>query len=81
MMKNLKVKIQAYGHSAEVVIHALDSAEGVENAILDKIGQNEIKFTPDGFLHKKLCYITYEEVANEPQSHQGPIHEKKVVGA
>jgi|TARA_R110002051_G_scaffold34242_1_gene76248 hypothetical protein len=55
---------------------AEDSAESVEQSILDKLGKNEIKFESDGFTSKKGKWITYEEVINDTRT----IQTKKVLG-
>jgi hypothetical protein len=44
MTKLFQVKIRAYGHKADFDIEAEDSAESIELAILDKIGQNRVIF-------------------------------------
>jgi hypothetical protein len=39
MIKKFRVQIKAYQHKAEFDIEALDTAIGIEHAILDKIGR------------------------------------------
>jgi len=75
-MKNFRVQILAYGYSADFNISAEDSAEGIENSILDKLGKNEVKFEKNGFTVKTGKWITYEEVTNDPR----PVHYEKVLG-
>ena len=77
MIKQFLVKISAYGYKAETTIEALDTADSVENAILDKIGKKDIKFTPDG-TSSRVCHLTYEEIVNGEQSHQGSLQDKKI---
>jgi len=36
-MKNFRVQILAYGHSADFNVSAEDTAEGIEKSILDKL--------------------------------------------
>ena len=69
MTKIFKVKIRAYGHMADFNIEAEDSAESIENAILDKIGKNGIllKDSMRSF-SKDKCWITYEEVVDDISS-------------
>ena len=75
-MKNFRVQIHAYGHTADFTISAEDTAEGIEKSILDKLGENEVKFESDGFTSKKGKWITYEEVTNDRR----PIHYETVLG-
>ena len=75
-MKNFRVQILAYGYSADFNVSAEDTAEGIEKAILDKLGQNEVKFEKNGFTSKTGKWITYEEVTNDPR----PIHYEEVLG-
>jgi len=73
-MKNFRVQIHAYGHSADFNISAEDTALGIEKSILDKLGKNEVKFEKDGFTRGK--WITYEEVRNDGR----PVHYETVLG-
>jgi len=75
-MKNFRVQILAYGHTADFNITADDTAQGIEKSILDKLGKNEVKFESDGFTSKKGKWITYEEVSNDRR----PIHYETVLG-
>jgi len=75
-MKNFRVQIHAYGHTADFNITAEDTAQGIEKSILDKLGENEVKFEKDGFTSKTGKWITYEEVSNDRR----PIHYKTVLG-
>jgi len=75
-MKNFRVQIHAYGHTADFNITAEDTAVGIEKSILDKLGKNEVKFESNGFTRKDRKWITYEEVTNDPR----PVHTKEVLG-
>jgi len=75
-MKNFRVQIHAYGHTADFNILAEDTAQGIEKSILDKLGKNEVKFESNGFTRKDRKWITYEEVTNDPR----PIYTKEVLG-
>ena len=75
-MKNFRVQIHAYGHTADFNITAEDTATGIEKSILDKLGKNEVKFESNGFTRKDRKWITYEEVSNDRR----PIHYKEVLG-
>ena len=75
-MKNFRVQIHAYGHTADFNISAEDTAQGIEKSILDKLGKNEVKFESNGFTRKDRKWITYEEVTNDRR----PIHYETVLG-
>ena len=78
MTKKFNVKIRAYGHMADFNIEAEDSAESIEQAILDKIGQNRVIFkNSNRMFSTSKCWITYEEVVDDISSR--PLHEEKVV--
>ena len=78
MMKKFRVQIKAYQYKADFDIEALDSAEGIEHAILDKIGKKDISFVEDRHLQKGKCFLTYEEIVNGIQSHQGSLLQEKI---
>ena len=75
-MKNFRVQIHAYGHTADFNITAEDTAQGIEKSILDKLGKNEVKFESNGFTRKDRKWITYEEVTNDRR----PIQYETVLG-
>ena len=75
-MKNFRVQIHAYGHTADFNIIAEDTATGIEKSILDKLGKNEVKLEKDGFTSKKGKWITYEEVSDDRR----PLHYETVLG-
>ena len=75
-MKKFLIKIRYHGYSADCNVTCEDSAIGIEKAILDKLGKNEVKFEKNGFTSKSGKWITYEEVINDPR----PIHTKEVLG-
>ena len=77
MTKLFQVKIRAYGHMADFNIEAEDSAESIEQAILDKIGKKDIllKDSMRSFTKAK-CWITYEEVVDDISSK--PLQTEKV---
>jgi len=77
MMKQFLVKINAYGYKTNFNIDAIDTPKSIESAILDKIGKKDIKFTPDG-TSLRVCHLTYEEIVNGEQSHQGSLQNKKI---
>ena len=75
-MKNFRVQIRYYGYYADFNVSAEDTAEGIEKAILDKLGKNEVLFESDGFTSKTGKWITYEEVTNDRR----PIQYETVLG-
>ena len=76
-MKKLRVQIYAYQHHADFIIESEDSVEDVEKAILDKLGENVIKWENLGTSYdNKVNRITYEEVIDDTR----PIQTKKVLG-
>ena len=77
MTKLFQVKIRAYGHMANFNIEAEDSAESIEQAILDKIGKKGIllKDSMRSFAKDK-CWITYEEVVDD-KSRSSSLHKEE----
>jgi hypothetical protein len=76
-MKKLLINIWAYSHHAKFQILANDTAKDVENAILDKLGENSIKWEYLGNNYSnEINRITYEEVIDDTR----PIQSKKVLG-
>jgi len=78
MIKLFNIKLRAYGYVADFNINAEDKAESIENAILDKIGQNGVLLKDsDRAFSKSKCWITYEEVVDG--SSTKPLQEEKVI--
>ena len=75
-MKDFKIIIIAYGYRTSFIIKAEDSSESIENAIVDKLGENSVKWDTTGFYDKGRKWITYEEVIDD----RGPIQTKEVLG-
>ena len=75
-MKKFLINIWAYYHHAKFEILAEDNAESVELAILDKLGENSIKWEDLGNNYSEFNRITFEEVINDTR----PIQSKKVLG-
>ena len=61
-MKNFRVQIRAYGYYADFDLESEDTSEAFENALVDKLGKNDIKWEKDGFHDPLKTWITYEEV-------------------
>jgi len=76
-MKKFLVQIHAYDYYAKFEILAHDTRESIEQSILDKVGQKDVKWEKDGFSDSsRRKWITYEEVINDSR----PIHYKTVLG-
>jgi len=76
-MKNFLVNIWAYDHHARFEVLSEDDPQSLENAILDKLGENVIKWENLGISYdNKVNRITYEEVIDDTR----PIQTKKVLG-
>ena len=76
-MKKFRIQIRAYDYAADFQISAEDNAVDIEKAILDKLGQNTVKWEKDGFSDSlRSKWITYEEVINDSR----PIHYETVLG-
>ena len=77
-MKKTLINIWAYDHHAVFSIkHDEDTAESVEKAILDKLGEKSIKWEYLGNnYNNEINRITYEEVIDDTR----PIQSKKVLG-
>jgi len=78
-MKNFRIQIRAYGYYADFNVKSEDDSKALENAIVDKLGKNDIKWEKDGFINKSKIWVTYEEVI-DANAHQRPIQTKKVLG-
>ena len=77
-MKKFTVTINAYDHYAKFKVLSEDNAVSLEQAIVDKLGENVIKWEHIGgkvFASDKYR-ITYEEVIDDTR----PIQTKKVLG-
>ena len=61
--KQFRVQIYAYQYHADFVIESLDGPLDIENAIVDKLGENDIKWEYLGeMMDPRVQRITYEEV-------------------
>jgi len=61
-MKNFRVQIRAYGYYASFEVASEDEDKAFENALVDKLGKNDIKWEKDGFIDHRKLWITYEEI-------------------
>ena len=83
--KNFLVKIYAYHYKLEFNINCFEGPTDIENAIVDKLGKNDIKWEDLGEMHDPRCNrITYEEVienGGDSATLSGPLHEEKRSGS
>ena len=79
--KNFLVKIYAYQYGTEFIINCMEGPLDIENAIIDKLGKNDIKWESLGEMHDpRVNRITYEEVIKDGTTSAGPLHEEKRSG-
>ena len=79
-LKNFRVKIYAYQLHADFIINCIDAPLDIENAIIDKLGKNDIKWESLGEMHDpRVKRITYEEVINggDNATSGDPLHTKE----
>jgi len=77
-MREFKVKIMAYGYITSFTVKAEDTAESIENSIVDRLGQSDIKWDETGFYDKSRKWITYEEVIDADT--RNPLQNKEESG-
>ena len=76
-MTKFLVNIRAYGYHARFIVEAEDSAESIENSIVDKLGEKGVKWEYLGeMMAPKINRITYEEVVDGTR----PVQTQKVLG-
>ena len=79
--KQFRVQISAYQYYADFTIECIESPLDIENAIVDKLGKNDIKWEYLGEMHDpRVNRITYEEVIDARTSTR-PLHEKEGSGS
>ena len=77
-MKKFLIKIRAYGYMTEFTVMAENSSQGIENAILDKLGKNDINWENSEFYSLTKQWLTFEEVKDDGLTR--PVQTKKVLG-
>ena len=83
-MKKFLVQIHAYQYTAKFDVLAEDSAESIENAIVDKLGEKSINWEYLGeMMDPRVQRITYEEVIDgeHDATSKRPLHEEKGSGS
>ena len=78
MTKEFQVIICAHGYRTKFKVKCEDSAEAIENSIVDRLGDSDIKWDETGFYDKSRKWITYEEVINADT--RKPLQTKEVLG-
>ena len=80
-MKKFRVQIYAYRMYTDFIIESFDGPLDIENAIIDKLGKNDIKWESLGEMHDpRVNRITYEEVIEDATTSKRPLHEEKGSG-
>ena len=77
-MKKFLIKIRAYGYMTEFTVMAENSSQGIENAILDKLGKNDINWEKSNFYSLTKKWLTFEEINDDELTR--PIQTEKVSG-
>ena len=77
-MKKFLIKIRAYGYLTEFTVMAENTSQGIENAILDKLGKNDINWEKSNFYSLTKQWLTFEEINDDKLTR--PIQTKKVLG-
>ena len=76
-MKKFIVTIVAYDHHAKFEVQSKDDPNSLEQAIVDKLGENDINWEYTGDMYDSRKHrITYEEVING-QPHPGALPTEK----
>ena len=82
--KLFRVKIYAYNYHTDFIVKSADGPLDIENAILDTLGKDDIKWDYLGEMHDpRVKRITYEEVINgdATTTSTGPVYEEEGSGS
>ena len=80
MLKKLRIQISAYKHHGRFEVLSEDNPHSLENAILDRLGKNDIQWEYLGEMNDpKVNRITYEEVIDgeHDATSKRPLHEEE----
>ena len=83
-MKKFLVNIYAYKYHGKFEVMSEDNPQSLENAILDRLGKNDIQWEYLGEMNDpKINRITYEEVIDgeHDATSERPLHEEKGSGS
>ena len=75
-MKTFRVQIRAYGYYASFDLASEDEGKAFENALIDKLGENDIVWEKDGFIDSSKLWLTYEETI-DANAHKGPLQSEE----
>ena len=76
MEKPYKIKIRAYGYWTECDVKAINDGKALEDAIVDKLGKNDIVWDKSDFYDQRKTWLTYEEIVNDSR----PLQTKNILG-
>ena len=81
-MKQFLVNIWAYDHHGKFTVLAEDNPSSLEQAIVDKLGENAIVWEKTG-MYGRLNRITYEEVIDGANANtsERPLHKEEGSGS
>ena len=80
-MKKFRVQIFAYKMHGDFIIESLDGPIDIENAFIDNLVKNDIKWESLGEMHDpRVNRITYEEVIKDGTTSAGPLHKEEGSG-
>ena len=82
--KLFRVKIYAYNYHTDFIVKSADGPLDIENAIVDTLGKDDIKWDYLGEMNDpKVHRITYEEVIDgeNDATSKRPLHEEKGSGS
>ena len=80
--KFFRVKIYAYQYHADFIVKSADGPLDIENAIIDTLGKDDIKWEYLGeMMNPKVNRITYEEVINDASTSTRPLHTEEGSGS
>ena len=80
--KFFRVKIYAYQYHADFIVKSADGPLDIENAIVDILGKDDIKWEYLGeMMNPKVNRITYEEVINDASTSTRPLHTEEGSGS
>ena len=83
-MKKFTITIFAYDHYAKFEVSSNDDAISLEQAIVDKLGENVIKweYVGEKVYASDKYRITYEEVIyDDATTHPGSLQQEKISGS
>ena len=83
-MKKFLVNIYAYKYHGKFEVMSEDNPQSLENAILDRLGKNDIQWEYLGEMNDpKINRITYEEVIDgeNDATSRGPLHKEERSGS